>query len=136
VPGSAPAAESSVVPPELIASALGPSFQALFRAIASRRGDHWQLQEFEKIALTQGWTPIVQWMLAKLGNSEQVMLTLAVGTTVAIVSGKVMAEATSRASSKGSTRTRESEASSASSGGATQARQPAQSNSFEEPDEL
>jgi hypothetical protein len=126
----------SVVPPELIAQALGPSFQALFRAVASKRGQHWELQDFEKTALVQGWTPILQLLLAKLGNSEQVMLTLAMASTAAILAGKVAQDATKRASSMANTKTPKSAVSSAYSANEVPARQPEQSSSYEEPDEL
>jgi hypothetical protein len=127
---------NSLIPPELIAQALGPSFQAIFRAVATQRGAHWELQDFEKTALIQGWTPIVQTLLAKLGNSEQVMITLAVASTVAIVGGKVAQDASKRVSSTASTRMRKSEASSASSASVEAARQPEQNSSFEGQDEL
>src|ERR1035441_457895 len=71
------APEPELIAPELIASALGPSFQALFHFLATKRGTHWELVEFEKTALLKGWTPILQYLLAKLGNQEQVLLTLA-----------------------------------------------------------
>jgi hypothetical protein len=126
--------ENEAIPPEIIASALGPSFQAVFHFLATRRGDHWELLEFEKKALVQGWTPIMQYLLAKLGSQEQVMLALAVGSTAAIIGGKA-AQDIKRASSTASTRTRGSAASSASSASAAPARPPAPSGSFEEQDE-
>jgi hypothetical protein len=123
--------ENEAIAPELIASALGPSFQAIFHFLATRRGDHWELQEFEKKALTQGWTPILQYLLAKLGSQEQVLLTLACLSTAAIVSGKA-AQDIKLASSKASTRTRAFVASSPSSASADSARPPASSDSFQE----
>jgi len=135
-PSAEAAAEAiEAVPPELVAAALGPTFQASFHFMASIRGPHWELQEFEKTALVHGWTPIVQYLLAKLGSQEQIMVTMAVGTTIAIVGGKLAADLTRPASSRGNTRTRTSEASSVSSGRETAARPPEQSSSFEEPDE-
>ena len=129
-PVTPPMAPPGTVPPELIAQAIGPSFQALFRAIATARGKHWELQEFEKNALVSGWTPMLQLLLARLGSSEQVMLGLALTSTVAIVGGKIAQEATLRASSMASTKTQKSADSSASSANADQEKQPAPSNSW------
>jgi hypothetical protein len=122
---------AEAIAPEVIASALGPTFQAAFHAVAMARGPHWELIEFEKNALVKGWTPILQYMLAKLGNQEQVLLSLAVMSTAAIVGGKA-AQDIKLASSKANIRTPVSVVSSVSSASATPERQPAQSGSFEE----
>lgn len=136
----APAGFVATVPPELIAQALGPSFQALFKAISSKRGSHWQLEEYEKNALISGWTPILQNLLSKLGSSEQLMFTLAMGSTVAIIGGKLAQDATKPVTKPGSStaniRTREPAGSSASSGNAAPAKRPEPVSSLEEPDEL
>jgi hypothetical protein len=132
--GGAKPEAADAIPPELIASALGPSFQAVFHFMATRRGAHWELVEFEKKALIQGWTPIVQWMLARLGSSEQVMLTLALGSTAAIVGGKA-AQDIKQASSKASTKMPESVASPVSSASAAPAKQPAQNGSYQDAEE-
>jgi hypothetical protein len=118
------AAVVNLIPPELIAQALSPSFRALFNAVAAKRGEFWELKEFETKALVTGWTPIVQHLLSRLGSSEQVMMTLAIGSTVAIVGGKVAQEGTHRRSSQASTKTPESAASSVSSVSAAPANQP------------
>jgi len=131
VAGAARPEAAEAIAPEIIASALGPSFQALFHFVATKRGQHWELVEFEKNALVKGWTPILQHILAKLGNQEQVLLTLAVMSTTAIVAGKA-AQDIKQASSMGSTRTPVSAASSASSASATVERQPVPAGSFEE----
>jgi hypothetical protein len=131
-PNGQPAGPPSVIPPELIAQALGPSFQALFRAVASQRGEHWLLQEFEKQALVLGWTPVLQYLLAKLGNSEQVMLALAVGSTVAIIGGKLAQDAIKPGSSTASTRTPKSAGSSASSASAAAGKPPEPKDLFQE----
>lgn len=128
--GTAEAAVDAI-PPEVIASALGPTFQAAFHAIASARGPHWELIDFEKNALVKGWTPILQYMLAKLGNQEQVLLSLAVMSTAAIVGGKA-AQDIKLASSRANTRMPVSEASSVSSASATPEKQPAQNGSYVE----
>ncbi len=127
--------QPSLISPELIAQCLGPSFKALFHAIASQRGSHWELQPDEKIALVQGWTPIAQYLLSKLGNQEQVLLSLAVMSTAAIVGGKVVQDGIRRASSMASTRTPESGASTASSENATPASPLEPKNSYAEPSE-
>jgi hypothetical protein len=123
------------IPAELVASALGPTFQAAFHFAASIRGPHWELEEFERTAFVVGWTPIVRHLLAKLGSQEQIMVTMAVVPTMAIIGGKLAKDLTKPASSKASIKTRASGVSSASSVSATEVRQPEQSNSFEEQDE-
>jgi hypothetical protein len=133
-PGSGATEDAEAIAPEIIASALGPSFQAVFHFLATKRGDHWELVEFEKNALVKGWTPILQHLLAKLGNQEQVLLTLAVMSTAAIVGGKA-AQDIKRASSMANTRMPVSAASSASSVSVAAARPPEPSGSFEEQDE-
>ncbi len=120
---AAPAADAQATPemlsPKLLGSALRPTFKAIFNAAASARGDHWQLKEWESDALVTGWTPILQYMLAKLGNSEQVMMTLAIGSTVAIVGGKVAQDGMLQRSARENMRTRGSGESSSSSASAT-----------------
>lgn len=120
---------ADVVPPELISQALGPTFEVVFHTIAVQRGAHWELQPFEKTALVTGWTPIVQHLLAKLGDGEQVMLALAMTSTAAIVGGKVFQDASKQASSKASTKTQGSVVSIASSGNGAAGNQPAHGNS-------
>ncbi len=128
--GSGAEPEAEAIAPEIIASALGPSFQAVFHFLATKRGDHWELVEFEKTALVKGWTPILQHLLAKLGNQEQVLLTLAVMSTAAIVAGKA-AQDIKRASSMASIRTPVYAASSVSSASVEAARPQEQNGSFE-----
>lgn len=131
-----PAAEpvAPVIPVEMIVRALGPSFEAIFKAIASARGAHWRLDDLERKTLAEGWAPIVQLLLAKLGNSEQVALTLALMSTSAIVAGKVVQDGIRAASSKASTKTPASVDSSASSASVEAARAPGQRISFVELD--
>jgi hypothetical protein len=124
------------IPIELLNSALDGTFKALFHTVARiRKAPHWQLQPFESLALVQGWAPIAQILLARLGSSEQVLLTLAMMSTAAVVGGKIAQEATLKASSTANTRTPKSADSSASSGSEEAARQPEPSTSFEEGDE-
>jgi hypothetical protein len=130
-PAAQQAPEPDVIAPELIASALAPTFQAVFHFVATKRGSHWELIEFEKTALVKGWTPIMQYLLAKLGNQEQVLLTLAIMSTAAIVAGKA-AQDIKRVSSMASTRMPASAASSASSASAIPERPPAPASSYEE----
>jgi cytochrome c551/c552 len=130
-PGAGASEDAEAIAPEIIASALGPSFQAVFHFLATKRGDHWELVEFEKTALVKGWTPILQHLLAKLGNQEQVLLTLAIMSTAAIVGGKA-AQDIKRASSMANTRMPASAASSVSSASAAPEKPLEQSGSFEE----
>jgi len=78
----------------------------------------------------------VQYLLAKLGSSEQVMVTLALGSTAAIVMGKMGQDVSKRVSSTASIRMPGSAASTASSASAAPAKQPVPSGSFEEQDAL
>jgi hypothetical protein len=122
---------SDLISSELVAGALGPTFQAVFHFAATKRGAHWELADFEKKALVAGWTPILQHLLAKLGNQEQVLLTLAIMSTAAIVAGKA-AQDIKQASSMASIRTPESEVYSASSASANPGRAPEPENWSEE----
>ena len=79
--------------------------------------------------------PIVQHLLAKLGNTEQVMMTLAIGSTVAIVGGKVAQDGMLQRSVRANGRTAESVASSASSASAAPASQPLPQTLYETPPE-
>lgn len=135
-PDAAPEAKEEIeaIPAAVVASALEPTFEAAFHMVAKVRGPHWELAQFEKMALVKGWTPIVQLMLAKLGKSEQVLFALALMPTMAIIGGKA-AQDIKLGSSRASIRTPESEASSVSSASAAPARPPEPSGSFVEQSE-
>jgi hypothetical protein len=115
-----PQPSGSVIDIELVKQGLTGTFDVVFGMIATKRGAHWQLQEFEKSSLSTAWAPLVQMLLAQLGSSEQGMIALALLTTSAVVGGKFAQDATNAAKSMANTKTPTSEGSfvSSASGGA------------------
>jgi hypothetical protein len=125
--------DATLITPELVKEALGPTFETVFATVAHFRGEHWRLEPFQTKALVSGWTPIVRILLARLGSETEILLAAAIIPTMAIVGGKIAQEATERASSMANGRTPKSEESSASSASVAAARRPAPSSWSEMP---
>lgn len=74
-----------------IAKALGVGFRVIFAIIASKRGQHWQLQEQDEQLLAVTWTDALgPWLIS---NSKYVPLAVATLATVGVIVPRMDADA-------------------------------------------